>query len=407
MRLSAQGGRWRGLWLAAALLLTLHTLIAYGLPPSVPLAGTLLLAVFGVFGGAVNAFAIAVSLAVGTLLYAGALGMLDWRELVYYRPTERLAAYDYRHDHRAFEPGQRLQMRIRHGDLQSMASLDISQPHDVLFVTDGRGMRNDADYAGEAWLLVGDSFIAGVNNTQADLLANQLRRQHALAAYQLGFPGDVDDYLAYVAGFRADHGEAAQVALFLFEGNDFPAAGEYEPQVADPLVRRLYKRWIGLYSETGVYRFTASLYKRWRNLRAAGSDEQVLLAEVYGRAMAFYHPYIEASEAPDYRPDAEFDARLRSLLALSKRVFFIPTKYRVHHALIRPGDGLAHSRWQYLQRLCEEIGVECVDLGVTLEAAALQAGRAGAIWWRDDTHWNAQGIAAAAAIVATSLHRRP
>lgn len=387
-------------WHAAALLITFHTLLAFGLPPLVPVAGTVLLGVFYAFIGARNGLLVAASLAVATLLYAGMLALVDWESAVYYRPHERLATHDTRRDHAAYEPERHLQMRMPHGDLQSMTREDIAEPRPVEFVTDARGFRNRADYAGEPYLLVGDSFIAGNSNTQEDLLGEQLARVHGVRAYHLGHPGDLDDYLAYVEAFRADHGDAAKVLLFLFEGNDFPVHGRYRPPTTRPLVHRLYKRWFRMWSHTGVYRFTASVYRRWRHGTDVDEGAQVIMGQMAGRPAAFYREYVEVSRAAGYAPDPAYTQRLRAALAGSHRVFFIPTKFRVYHA----GAALPHARWTFLARLCNATGARCTDLTPALVEAAAAAAPAGeTVYWRDDTHWNRRGMAVAAREVARAL----
>ena len=56
-----------------------------------------------------------------------------------------------------------------------MTSARIGVARDVEYHIDHYGFRNDADYAGEPYVLVGDSFIVGSSNTQTDLLAARLK----------------------------------------------------------------------------------------------------------------------------------------------------------------------------------------------------------------------------------------
>ena len=110
--------------------------------------------------------------------------------------------------------------------------------------------------------------------------------------------------------------------------------------------------------------------------------------------MAFYRPYVEATRAASYTPDDAFDHRLRELLSRSTLVLFVPTKYRVHHALLASGETLPSARLDYLRSACAASGRKCEDLTAVLVAAAKRAAAGGrTTWWRDDTHWNGAGIA--------------
>jgi lysophospholipase L1-like esterase len=86
-------------------------------------------------------------------------------------------------------------------------------------------------------------------------------------------------------------------------------------------------------------------------------------------------------------------------------VFFIPTKYRVYQRWLAPAERLPNASWQHLAQLCKEYRLSCTDLTpalVSRSEALLSEGRF--TWWRDDIHWNGEGIDAAAARVADVLH---
>ena len=397
--------RW-SLW-ALASVISFHTLLAYGLPPAVPLGGSLVLAVLYWWIGPGNGLLVALSLVLGTLFYGLALTVTGLGDAIYARPYQMLTDYDYLNDHKAFKKNARAQMLVRQGDLQSMTLEDLSEPHEALCQTDSDGFRNDRDYHGQRWVLVGDSFIAGVNNTQGETLSAQLLRDHGIDTYNLAHPGDLGDYVKYINGFRRQHGKQFKVLLFLFEGNDFPA-GESVDLDHDELDRTLhggYKRYLRMFSGTNVYRYTSSVYKRARNRRKIAKAEFLQLAELGGRRIAFYRPYVAVTESASYTGPEGFERALQSIGANLGEIFFIPTKYRVYHQrLAAPAASLPNAQWDYLAGLCERNHWRCSDLTPALTAASLRLLAEGRLtWWRDDTHWNPAGIAVAAQVVAREL----
>ena len=245
--------------------------------------------------GYLGAVTISLALLGVTLLYALAIKLTGFESAMYYRPHEQLVTYDYRYNHRVYRHHARIEMRMPYGDLQSMTKTPIAQPRDVVFQTDSDGFRNARDYHGQRYVLVGDSFIAALGDTQDAMLNVQLERDYGIASYNLGHPGNLHDYLAYIDGFRARHGDQATILLFLFEGNDFA-----EP--LPDLVKKKYsaaglfwKRYYHIFSYTGVYRLTKSLYKRLSKLDEIERADNVRLFGVAGQTMAFHAPYIDAT----------------------------------------------------------------------------------------------------------------
>jgi hypothetical protein len=399
--------------LALAVLITLHTLLAYGLPPAVPLVGTLVLGGVYVVVGPANALLIAAALLGATLLYSVALRVTGLDQSMYYRPHEVLQSYNYTDRHRAFLPGGQVHMHVPQGDMQSMTSQDIREPHDVVCRTDSDGFRNERDYAGQRYVLVGDSFVAGINNTQEDTLSSQLR-ELGIDVYNLAYPGEVDDYLRYVDGFQRRHGSGFRVLLFLFEGNDFPTPDAYrltdrDAGALERSLRSAGRRYRELFSTTNVYRFTSSAYKRLRSRRKIAAGEALMVEPLAGRAFALYRPYAQAAAETRYSAPERFEQVLLRMTGHLLHIFFIPDKFRVYHRHLRPAEPpLPTARWDYLVRFCAEHSLRCTDLTPALMAASdrlLPAGRL--TWWRDDTHWNREGIAAAAAVVAQVVRGPP
>lgn len=394
----------RGIGLAA-FLLSFHTLLAYGLAPGVFLVLVVALAIVFYRAGYLGAVTTSLALLAVTLLYALTIKLTGFESAMYYRPHEQLATYDYRYNHRVYRPNARIEMRMPYGDLQSMTKAAIAQPREVVFQTDSDGFRNDRDYHGQRYALVGDSFIAAVGDSQEAMLNVQLERDYGVASYNLGQPGNLNDYLAYIRGFRERYGEKPAILLFLFEGNDFPEA------LPDPSKKKygkfglFWKRYYNLFSDTGMFRLTKSLYKRLSKLDEIERSENVRIFKIRDQTVAFYAPYIEVTKQADYRPDASVE---RTIVATGARhIFFIPTKYRVYHNHLEPGTRLPDAYWEYLNGVCNKHQLNCTNLTAPLTAAADQLLKTDQlVWWSDDTHWNAHGMAVAARVVAARLKEK-
>jgi len=177
--------------------------------------------------------------------------------------------------------------------------------------------------------------------------------------------------------------------------------------------RERYDWWVALdYRVRGViapltrlatYRVTRSLVARFTK-RAELVGEQVEVRPLAGARLAFWNRESVHARANRARGHALTDASIARLAPDLAAVFFIPTKYRVYQRWLEPTERLPHASWQHLSQLCEKYHVPCTDLTPTLVSRSetlLAEGRF--TWWRDDTHWNAEGIDAAAERVAEVL----
>jgi hypothetical protein len=389
-----------------ALLATLHLLLFYGVPGSIKLAILIALGIFYFRAGPLPAVATTLSLGVATLFCSFAIHLLGLDKAMYYRPHEQLVQQDHAQGHRAYRKNARIEMIAPHGDLKALTAADLAQPRKVVFQTDSAGFRNDRDYANGDMVLIGDSFVVGMGDSQSDMLSAQLTRDHGVAAYNLGHPGDISDYLAVWRAFQRQHPGPVRAALFLFEGNDFESA--YKPAKTEkpsPLARYAGE-YYSFFTGSDLYRVTKSLYARATKAGSIKASDSVRIETLAGQKMGLYTPYISVSERTRYALPAPMQADLIALAGEVEQVFFIPTNYRVYARHLGKTD-LPHAQWQALSKLCEQQRWRCTDLTPGLVAAAdalLVKGQF--IWWLDDTHWNRAGIAAAAAVVVREAGSR-
>ena len=391
-------------WISGlALLATLHLLLFYGLPNPLLLGLLIALGIFYFRAGAMAATATTLSLGVATLLCAFAIHLLGLDKTMYYRPHEQLVVQDYDQGHRAYRKNAQIEMQMPHGDLKAMTGANLAQPRHVLFRTDGEGFRNDHDYVDGQYVLIGDSYVVGIVDTQADMLSAQLTRDYGIPTYSLGHPGDISDYLVTWRAFRARHPGPVKGVLFLFEGNDFDT--KYDPATKEK--PHALARWLGkyysLFSGTDIHRVTRSLYTRAVKYRSIARSDTVQIQTIAGQRMGFYMPYVNVTLRQNYTFPPAMVQDLKDLAGQVEQIFFIPTKYRVYAPYLGKTH-LPHAQWQALSQLCAQQGWRCTDLTPALSGASDALLKKGEFtWWLDDTHWNRQGMAVAARVVAQQL----
>ncbi len=377
--------------------------IAFGAPPGYALLAIPLVLAVRRASGEGSALALVVSSGAALALYAIVLRATGLDQAIYYRFHERFATWDARLGHRAYLPGVTYHAR-EYGDLQIFTHEPIAESRDVVFHSDSDGFRNDHDYAGEPWVLVGDSFVLGVGTTQAEILQACLERR-GIRAYNLAHPGGPLDYEIFWRSFVSRHGKASRPVLFLFEGNDFPeTAGAREQSALSAGFDIGLRGAIAPLTRLSTYRVTRSLVARVAK-RGALYGEQVVVVQVGGKPMGFLQRYMDHARAPQLEDMTLTDAAFARMAPDLAAVFFIPDKYRVYQPWVAPQERLPNASWEHLAQLCEEYRVRCTDLTPALirrSEALLSAGRF--TWWRDDHHWNGEGIDAAAERVAEVLH---
>ncbi len=393
-----------GAFLAVACALAPPILLAFGAPPGAALVGCPVVWGLGRAAGAGRALALVLSCAVSLALYTVLLRATGWDEAIYYRPHERFATWGARLGHRAYQPGVRVALREPYGDLQILTPEPIAEPREVVFRTDSEGFRNDADYDGEPWILVGDSFVVGVGNSQEEILQARLAAR-GVRAYNLGHPGGPLDYEGYWRSFRSRHGGSGRLLLFLYEGNDFPetVGAREQPdwwQAIDHTARGI----AAPFTRLATYRVTRSLLARIAAGRALSDGRQVRLLTLAGAPMAFLEREVAHARAPELEDMALTDASFVRLAPELAAVFFVPTKYRVYQPWVAPEETLPDASWRHLDSLCREQRVPCFDLTPALVERSRALLPSGLLtWWRDDTHWNGEGIDAAAQRVADAI----
>ncbi len=341
----------------------------------------------------------------------------------FYRPLEMLIRYtgsDSQNDPPLprFEPNTEVRMKMPYGDLLALepnAPRSIIEPRTVYLKSDRLGMRNDADYAGEKWLLLGDSLVACTSNDQKACLANVLRKNHGLATYSLAFPSEPDFYVARLewALRKLPVPPDVRALAFVFEGNDFRP--EVPAAMREPITPTWYDQRkleaIELVRPRLV--MTEYLFRVTRQLERMVFPRSEDIVETYRvgkHFMGFLGTHIDNARCQALKLDM-IPTHPPELLRKIAAVFFVPTSYRTYAPHIKDGrPPLPEPAPAFLaaQKVFSPLGIQVIDLTPAMRRRAdelLVEGKY--VYHRDDTHWNMAGVEAAAKMVVEALRYLP
>ena len=148
----------------------------------------------------------------------------------YFRPHEVLGGHEFDDGIVNYRPDERLEgFEIPYGGFANLSRLVTGvRPRVVDLYTDGLGFRNRRDYEGQAFVLFGDSFVAGTSNTQDTILSEVLTNTHGIPVYNAAYPaGEIKDYVARLHLVEKIHGADFGAIIVVFEGNDFRCASAH------------------------------------------------------------------------------------------------------------------------------------------------------------------------------------
>lgn len=327
----------------------------------------------------------------------------------YYRPHEILAGHELEGDIVNYRPNQRIEgFAMPFGDLGNLSPVaSIRQPRVVDFDTDDLGFRNRQPYQGQALVLLGDSFVVGNSTTQDAILSEVLTDTHGIPVYSAAYVGELEDYVARLRLLERRHGAGFKGIFVLFEGNDFRCArADRRPERRRSGIFRYLPGFVReLESYRALYGLTRRAYHAHLARDQVREDLSVLVKRYGDGDVAFLKKYASASRQPGA---CTWDEHRRLLQSISDRIallVFVPTKYRVYASLPDGREELPpSSSAAFLRQLAHDLSVPYLDLTPALVAASqelLPQGRY--TYWRDDTHWNENGIRVAAHEIATLL----
>jgi hypothetical protein len=130
--------------------------------------------------------------------------------------------------------------------------------------------------------------------------------------------------------------------------------------------------------------------------------------EIGGKPVAFYskEQALINNRSTLQETDLNFVSALQILKPNLTEIFFVPVKYRVYAQWL-PAQSLPNEQWKYLAEAARQAGIPAHDLTPVLRAEAERLLPQGHyVYWRDDTHWNCNGMRVVAAEVARLLQQQ-
>jgi hypothetical protein len=282
------------------------------------------------------------------------------------------------------------------------------------FQTDFRGWKTLEQLRASDCVIVGDSFLAALGgDAMVDQLGQQLKLRTGNRYYEAAHPGDPGDYLQRVIELDQEHPRAMDYILLIYEGNDLAikesshalAIGRMPSAVSPWLAawRHASDRFLAELKNPPLFRLLAIYAESYRLQNHRDHHAQVPFdaSEIYsvaGKPSAFSLDTIRVSKDSRLALPRTLDPGALGYLAPKIRcLVFVPTKFSVYRT-VRPTLE-RHPRLAKDFAGLQAAGIEVLDLTEPLrEAATREPMRP--LYWSDDTHWNSDGIAIAADVMA-------
>jgi len=321
---------------------------------------------------------------------------------IYYRPFEMLATESINYGG-CFISNHSMSFEMPYGDLYAMSKADksIIENHNINFITDKYGFRNKNNFHDQEYILFGDSFIFGASTDQSDILSEVLTNNYNLKTYNAGFPGEIPAYIKKYNFFKKKYNNKFKSIFLIFEGNDFPCPVNIpnESSLKQKLKKSFFYRIFfyvrQFYRELKVYRLFYNLTSRLTKKE----QKVVVIKKIKNDNIGFYKEYMDVTkndkQCESWNYIKDIFVKIRNEIEL---IVFIPTKYRVYSNLIEPfNNKLPNEQWQFVETMSKEINIKAINLTEPLITASKELIKTNQYtYWRDDTHWNANGIKVAA-----------
>ena len=327
-----------------------------------------------------------------------------------------------------------------HGDIYAIDS-GLNAKRDLIkiprvqeFITDSYGIRNNKTEIHDAEIiLVGDSFIVGVGTTQKHIPANMLSQISKKKIASLSYGGlDPQDYESLISKHLDLIKKDSKIYVFYFEGNDFIKLnnkknikkidnkkffewrGYQIPHISgrirfayERLERNKDKFLLKVLSEKNYFlrniRSKSHLFYRKFFSKLHNTGSPVKYFDVGGKLVGFLHGEI----SQDYQNYEAYIFKNSKVLNRVDGIFFIPTKMRIYSPYIENVNYDTNDKLKYLMDSYSKLNIPVYDLSKNMSLLVNKYLSDGEyLYWRDDTHWNHNGIFISMKYVNTIINEK-
>jgi hypothetical protein len=302
------------------------------------------------------------------------------------------------HDQGPFRTNLTYQNSRAYGDLASLGNCtDCRQYRPMSIHFDERGFANPASSGPYDAILVGDSFGIGAEQREDSTLASQISQRTGLSIYNACSPVRAitrENLLALIDQLGMTHGTV------FFELMDW-SLGYFRAAQEAPGFEGL-ERWSRNAEYSPLTNVSRELVGRIYDGQLMPNPYEVNVVRKLlpdGRSILF-----QPDDLRDGVPDApKLWARYFRVLNKELRqrnfrliVILVPSKYTVYQLLIKDAPKTNKSEaFEELQKRLKDMPVVNTTAGLQQAASdELEHGRL--LYWRDDTHWNGDGVRVAA-----------
>lgn len=330
-----------------------------------------------------------------------------WEAMTRYRPPGA-----------AFEPNRQYSNERTYGDAAAMGNMpELRQYRRETFTTDALGFRNVGDMRNGrvAAIMIGDSNVVGSGVSDDETLPSRLSKLSGCGVYNAGSEDAKPDphQVLTLSHNRNIHG--GLVIHLYSEDRELPAVPPMWKRRMNQILA-LSPGWVGsaVGRIRGIVTVSPLQILSERALKALADDRilpnsyagNVVRATLYnGDSMLFRASHVDnfysrREVAADYWRWLRDELRKERFDLL---VLLVPGKYAVYRPFLLNQRPVGRWAGHYLDRLERELrgeGVSVLNLTPFLSAeAAHYLERREYLYWLDDLHWNARGIALAAAAI--------
>ena len=310
---------------------------------------------------------------------------------------------------------------VPYGDIYFMDSglskqrESIKVPRVQEFITDSYGIRNDKTKIEDAEIiLVGDSFINATGITQKYMPANILSKISGKKVASLTYNGlNPTEYELIINKYINIIKKDAKIFVFYFEGNDFIKINK--PKVNS--LKYVYWRGYEIPKFSGKIRFAYEKLEKKKDLFLLQilSDKNYFLRNVRAKSHLMYLKFFSKLHNTGsgikyfnignkvvgfYNTDYEINNEYVTYIFQNKKIlervdgfFFIPIKLRIYSDYIDSVTIDKNNHLDFLKSSYSKINKPVYDLTKVMKKSVPKyLSEKKYLYWRDDTHWNYNGI---------------